>query len=258
MKKTDKKIAISAAVITIIILLFIIRHINANNKNIVKPRLGPIVEAVYALGTVKSDKIYNLKIGISSTIKKLYVTEGQSIARGGILLSTDAGVSFYAPFQGAITRVYCEEGEIVLPGSQALTMMDLRKTYVQVSLDQNSALRIRKGQRAELSVETIRGRKLTGVVESIYPSNGQFLARIGIASMPPEVLPDMTADVAIEVARKENALLIPLVAIKNGVVLVRRDRKRKNIMVSVGAIDGAWGEVLDNSIKSTDEIFIEK
>ena len=38
-----------------------------------KPIRGPIIEAVYGIGTITSENVYNLKIGIISSIAKIYI-----------------------------------------------------------------------------------------------------------------------------------------------------------------------------------------
>ncbi|HSV97250.1 MAG TPA: efflux RND transporter periplasmic adaptor subunit [Spirochaetota bacterium] len=229
-------------------------YFNRNNR--VKPRVGPIVEAIYALGTVKSENVYNLKMGVSTTVTKLHVREGQDVRKNAPLASVDTGMLVRAPFAGTVTRIYSEEGEVVMPGVLLLTLMDLSKKYVQLSLDQNSALRVKKGLKAELSFETLRGKLLHGMVESVYPSGGQFLARIDVQGMPPEILPEMTADVAIEVSRRESALLVPLSSVNNGSITVDREGKLRQIRVSIGAIDGAWGEVIEGDIQATDVLVL--
>jgi hypothetical protein len=145
-----------------------------------------------------------------------------------------------------------------MPGSPLLTLMDLNRTYVLLSLDQNSALRMKKDLKAQLSFETLRGKLLHGTVESIYPSNGQFLARINVKEIPPEILPDMTADVAIEVSRKEKALLVPLSSVNDGMVTVLRNGKKQRSKVVIGAVDGAWGEVLEGDILPADWIVLNR
>ncbi|TAL29626.1 MAG: HlyD family efflux transporter periplasmic adaptor subunit [Spirochaetes bacterium] len=256
MKKHKKLILYAAG--GLVVLVVVIRLVAGNGATRVKPRTGPIVEAIYALGTVKSDSVYTLKMGIPATIRRLSVSEGQPVAKGMQLAVTESGAAFFAPFAGTVTRLHCEEGEVVITGQPVLTMMDLGRTYIQVSLDQNAALRVRRGQKAELSVETMRGARLSGTVESIYPSGGQFLARIGVAKMPAEVLPDMTADVAIEVARRDEALMIPVIAVKDGVVALRREGKAASATPALGAIDGAWAEVTDGSVKASDEIVMPR
>ncbi len=231
-------------------------YLNRNNR--VKPRVGPIVEAIYALGTVKSENVYNLKMGISATVTRLHVREGQEVKKGAPLAAVDIGMLVRAPFAGTVTRIYCEEGEVVMPGVLLLTLMDLSKKFVQLSLDQNSALRVKSGLTAQLSFESLRGKLLHGTVESIYPSGGQFLARIDVKGMPQEILPEMTADVAIEVSRREKALLIPLSSVNNGSITVERDGKLRRERVSIGAVDGAWGEVLEGDILPTDFLVLDR
>ncbi|MBM9502059.1 efflux RND transporter periplasmic adaptor subunit [Leptospira sp. 201903071] len=222
----------------------------------IAPKIGPIVELVYSLGTVKSDRVYHLKLGVTSSIRKIFVKEGEVVREGQELLISDSGTGFRAPFSGTVTSLPFQEGEVVMPGAPVLTMMDLKKIYILLSLDQDSVLRIRPGQRAELSFETIRGNKVLGKVERVYPSDGQFYVRVDVDSMPEGTLPEMTADVAVEVARKENALLIPVKAVEKGKIRVRRNGKVLYVEAKVGAVDGEWCEVLENSVLETDTVFL--
>jgi len=244
------------AAITLIVTFAVERLLFSPKYDFQAPRVGPIVEAVYSLGTVKSDQVYMQKLGVLARIDKLYVKEGDQVRQGDPLLRTDSGVVFTAPFSGVVTRIYFNEREIVTMGAVILTVMNLNKLYIQVALDQESALLIRTGQHAELSFESIRGKKIKGKVDKIYPSAGQFLVRIEVEKMPEEILPEMTADVAIEVARREKALLIPISAIQRGMVRLKRKGKTVSVRTEIGAIDGVWAEVLDDSIQKSDEIMI--
>ncbi|EQA43423.1 HlyD family secretion protein [Leptospira broomii serovar Hurstbridge str. 5399] len=237
--------------------VFLIAKIGFGKRSM-SPRNGPIVELVYALGTVKSDRIYHMKFGIASEIKKLFVKEGDILKAGTELLVSDSAAIFRAPFDGTVTTLSYQEAEVVMPGISVLTMMDLKKIYVLLSLDQDSMLRLRVGQPAELSFETLRGMKLHGKVTKVYPSDGQFFVRIEVDSMPAGVLPEMTADVAVEVDRKTNVLLIPISSIEKGRIQIKRDGKTFWIPAKVGAVDGEWCEVLENSILPTDTVYIQE
>ncbi|MDX5152521.1 MAG: hypothetical protein R3188_08600, partial [Acidiferrobacterales bacterium] len=72
------------------------------------------------------------------------------------------------------------------------------------------------------------------------------------------ILPGMTADVAIEVSHKDKALLVPLSAITDGRVRIRRDGKRKTVKLSIGSIDGNWAEVLSGDISVNDEVLVPR
>ena len=68
----------------------------------------------------------------------------------------------------------------------------------------------------------------------------------------------MTADVAIEVNHKDKALLVPLSAITDGRIKVRRDGKRKVVKLNIGSVDGSWAEVIDGDVSLTDEILVPR
>ncbi|MBI3395010.1 MAG: hypothetical protein HY042_04170 [Spirochaetia bacterium] len=110
----------------------------------VSPKKGPIVEAIYALGTVKADATYTLKVGVAMSVLNVPVMEGDVIGRGAPLLTTDTA-TFTSPIAGTVTRVSVQKGETVMPGGGVITVMDLTRKYVQVSLDQQSALLVRVG-----------------------------------------------------------------------------------------------------------------
>jgi macrolide-specific efflux system membrane fusion protein len=225
---------------------------------VVKPKIGPVIESVYAIGIVTSDYTYNLKPGVNAVIEKFYFMEGQKVKKGEPLMRTDTGVTFYAPFAGIISKRYNEQGEITIPGQPVLTMVDPVHTHVIVTLDQQSAVRVRVKQKCELSFENMRQNKFHGVIDRIYPSNTQFLAWILAPDLPPEVLVGMSADIAIEVAHRDKAILIPADSLRNGMVTVVRNEKKMRLKVRTGAVNKSWIEVLDGQIAPDDGIIAPK
>jgi membrane fusion protein, macrolide-specific efflux system len=248
--------AVTAAVILIIAGGLLTRACILGRARTARPKVGPVVEAVYALGTVKSERNYNLRLGVSSSITAMYVTEGQTVKKGSPLLVTDSGVTFDAPFGGIVYKLNFEKGENVMPGIPVLTIIDPSATYILVSLDQQSAVKVKKLQAVELSFEGMRSEKSTGIVDRIYPSNSQFFARIYTSDMPRGVLPDMNVDCAITVARKDKALLIPVGAVRDGMVTLKRGVSTKKVPCKTGIVNEGWAEVLDGSVRPGDEIIM--
>src|SRR5262249_22156658 len=128
--------------------------------------------------------------------------------------------------------------------------------YVVVSLEQSGALRVKAGQAAFLSFENLRDQRPTGEVTSIYPKDGQFFVNIEAPGLPAQVLVGMTADVAIQVAQKDEVLQVPLVAISQGKVQVLRNGLKKSTPVKIGAVDGTWGEVLEGDLSPEDSLVL--
>ena len=251
-----KKKGIIAGIILIIVLIIV--AVLRQKTVVVKPKIGPVTEVVYAIGIVTSDYNYNLKPNISAVIEKFYFLEGQKVKKGDPLMITDTGVVFYSPYSGVISKRYCEQGEITVPGQPVLLIVNPERTHLSVTLDQQSEVKVSVNQKCEISFENMRLKKFYGVIDRIYPSNNQFLAWIIVKDLPPEVLVGMSADVAIQVARREKAVLIPASAIAKDRVTVIRNGKRMKLKVKTGVIDKNWIEVLNNTIKPNDEIVAPK
>jgi len=254
--RINTKIVAAISLLIAATIIFFFKSDKVETK--VKPERGEVVEAVYALGTVKTDKLYNARFGMNTIIRKLYVQEGDFVSKGVPLVQGDTFYPLTAPFSGIITAVNYLENEMATPGQIILTLSSTTDLYVKVSLDQESILTVRKGQSAELSFENLRDEKIAGTVSSVYLSGDEFIVRIASEKFPQGILPQMTCDSAITIKKIEDALLIPASAVKNGNVDVIRKGKRMSIPVQVKKIDGKKAEVLDDSILIDDEIIVEK
>jgi membrane fusion protein, macrolide-specific efflux system len=228
----------------------------ASNGETTTPRRGPILEAIYALGVVKASQVYTLKLGVAAFVAEIPVSEGDLVRKGDVIARTDSTV-FRSPLSGVVTQVSDVTGGTVMPGLALLTITDVSGKYLLLSLEQESVLRVKRGLKAEISFESLRGEKLHGTVTRIYPSDNQFFVRIDVDHFPDNVLPDMTADVAIEVERRENALLIPATAVRKGMVRRRRDGRVEETPVRVGVADGEWAEILEG-LDPDDEVLLPK
>ena len=254
--KINTKILVAAALLIAVGIIFFFKSDKTETR--VKPERGEIVEAVYALGTVKTDKLYNARFGMNTIIRKLYVQEGDFVAKGAPLVQGDTFYPLTAPFAGVVTTVNYLENEMATPGQIILSLSSTTDLYVKVSLDQESILSIRKGQSAELSFENLRNEKVSATVGSVYLSGDEFVVRINAEKFPQGILPQMTCDTAITIKKIEDALLIPAAAIKNGKVDVIRNGKRMTIPVQAKKMDSRKAEILDDSILLDDEIIVEK
>ena len=219
---------------------------------------GTIIDAVYGIGTVTATRSYSIKPGVISTITALYVKEGDFVHKGAKLANID-NVFYHAPFDGVVNYLPFKVGENIFTQFPVMVLTDLANRYLVVTLEQQGALRIRAGQKAKLSFDSIRNQNFDGLVESVYSYNSNFLARIDLSSLPPEILPDMTADVAIVIREVQNALLIPVNAFENGFVWVKRGKTLPlRTEVKLGVVDGSTAEVLSGDLREGDILMVRK
>jgi multidrug efflux pump subunit AcrA (membrane-fusion protein) len=208
---------------------------------------GSIMESVYGIGTVMAKQSFQMKSGVASTIQKLYVREGDFVKRGSPLIDLADTTLISAPFSGTVTWLPFKIGEVVFPQSEILSLVDLRSRYLVVSLEQKGALKVRSRQIARISFDSMREDSFPGRVEAIYSQGNNFLVRIGVDNLPPQILPGMTGDVAINIREKRDVLLVPTYAIREGkVTLDRGEKKPETIDVTIGLVDGEKAQVVGN------------
>ncbi len=244
-------------VIAIGIVALVIFSVTKKQVNYVSPKYGPIVEAIYGLGKVKTDDVYEVKLGVVKTIVHLYVREGSVVKKNDPLVKFEGGLLFRAPFAGTVTNTAFHENQYVFPQQAVLRLEDLSTKYIEVSLEQQGALRVQPGQPVRVVFESIRGEVLTGKVSAIFSRKDEFLAHIDVP-LADNILPGMTADVSIEIGRKEKALLVPLSSVTDGRIKIVRDGKRKTVKLKIGGIDGNWAEVLEGDVRDSDKIVVKR
>lgn len=246
-------------IIGIFISVFSYQKNQENYLDLGVAKRGHIVEAVYGLGTVTSENTYQLKLGVSGKIGSLYVKEGQKVKKGDRLLSLAGEMTFYAPFSGTVTSLPYHLGEFIFPQIPILTLTDLIHNYVLVSLEQESALKVKPKQNAIMNFEGQRQQKIEGTVTAVYPKEAQFYVRIDTQNFPQNILPGMTVDVAIKISEKDNALLIPASGVQsNQKVLVLRHHKKINIPVKTGFIENGYTEITAGDIQPGEHILLRK
>jgi macrolide-specific efflux system membrane fusion protein len=220
------------------------------------PLQGEVVEAVYGLGIIKSENHYDAKAAILSSVKEFYVTEGEDVKKGQKLFKTDQGSIYFSPFAGKVTDIPVPISQNLFPQTTILSLIDLNHLYLEVSLEQQGAMKLKEGLKAEISFEFFRNKKIIGTITSLYPKNDQFIAKVLVSKWPPGILPGMSADVAFEVARKKSVTLVPLKAVANGHILMRRDSIKKKLKVEIGLLDQEKVEIVSPKLFLTDEIIL--
>lgn len=227
------------------------------SERLVPVRRGPVIEAIYAIGTIESTQTFQAKAGVPSGIVRLPVQEGRTVRKGDALVFLTEGSAIRSLFDGIVTRVNYKVGESVFAGNVIAEVVNPTTLEVRVVLDQRAALRVQRGQTARLSFDGLREKEFTGKVRTVYSNGGQFTVIVDSNKLPLEVLPGMTADVSIEISRTPEAVLIPLAAIRDGKVTRVRDGRRESIAVKTGLTNQDTVEILDSDLNQSDQVAID-
>lgn len=257
-KQHKTAVLVAGLLLLTVVVISVLRANHRNDGALSEPiKRGTIAESVYGIGTVTATRSFQLKTAVPSAIRRLYVKEGDRVSQGQLLVELQDVSLFRAPFAGTVTSLPLKVGETVFAQSVILELADLQDRYLTVSLEQRGAIRVRPGQQARISFENMRGETYQGMVESVYSRGNDFLVRIDVSKLPPQILPGMTADVAIEIATRKDALLVPAAAIDNGTVRVKRERaKPVSVPIQVGVVDGAVAEIVSGEISEGDRLVL--
>jgi multidrug resistance efflux pump len=141
-------------------------YISTDNARISAPLIS--------VSALSSSQIISLDVDLGS-----YVEKGQRIATMGVprpdspvdrqgLKEIPLGrASLDAPVSGYVAAVWSYPGQIMLPGASIVTLYDASNTWVMANISEANLHRIRPGQPAEVSVDSLGGVKLTGRVDGI-------------------------------------------------------------------------------------------
>lgn len=256
-KKNQISIFVSFVLLVLIGLIIVFRSNSNLRKNSVNPKIGTIVESIYGLGIVTPDHIFHLRTSVALSVEDIFVREGDRINARKPLVQLDETV-IKSPIDGTVTAIFAQKGELVTPSATIITVIDLDRLFLEVSLEQQSIMRVKKGQSAVVSFESLRNEKIDGRVTSVYPRENQFIVRVELDRWPEGILPGMTADVAILIDKRDQALLVPLKSIFSGQVIRYREGESKKISVKLGVVDEEWAEVLSDNIKPTDTLILRR
>lgn len=174
----------------------------------------------------------------SVTVAAATAAEEVTRAQSALEAAQDAlsKTRFHAPFDGVVSALNVEQGEIVItgtmnnPGTQIMTVSDLSRMLVRADVDETDVVDMKIGQQAKISVDAMPDTTFPGRVTEIGNTakrsitssvEGQtnFEVKVVFDADVKEIRPGMTADVEIETATHTGALGVPIQA-----VVVRTER----------------------------------
>lgn len=253
MNKKKWILFIGAAGIAVLLAWFF--QYNRTSSQVWMPlKKGPIVEAIYALGTVTSEREFRFKPGVSGTLVKSFVKEGDWVEKGAALIQLSEQPIIRASFSGTVTDLPFKEGENVFPQISVLTLIDSKNLYLSMTIEQSAALLVRKGQKATLLFESQRNDRFEGIVTATIPKEGQFVVHLSVEKLPEGILPGMTADVSITVGSRDQAVLIPLKAIQGFTAKFKENGKIDKKVIKLGIVDGEQAELLSPTFNNVETV----
>jgi RND family efflux transporter MFP subunit len=203
--------------------------------------------------------------------KEIEVAQAKVVSAQSTLETAQAALeaaTMTAPFDGTVISVGAEVGDLVSSNTIVLTLADLSALRVRAIVDETDISQVEVGQEVEITFDAFPGRQFRGQVLQV-PYQGTLTQNIVTYEVPISLeggegvalKPGMTANLRIVVARRENVLLIPAMAVQQGeegnVVMVQDSPQRLTATrVEVGFSDGVYVEVV-RGLNEGDQVVIE-
>jgi membrane fusion protein (multidrug efflux system) len=148
-----------------------------------------------------------------------------------------------APFDGVIGNRAAQPGQFVQPGSRLMALVPLDQVYIEANFKETQLARIKPGQKADLVIDALAGRKIEGVVQGLAPASGAEFSLL-----PPE---NATGNFTKIVQRVPVRITVPADVAREGVlrpglsvgvsVRTRDENLPKPSLISALGLDGWFG-----------------
>ena len=151
-----------------------------------------------------------------------------------------------APFAGAVLRRDAEPGDLATPSRLLFVLADRSALRVDADLDERDLARVEQGQEALIRADAYPDETFSARVSSITPQGDaatrvfRVRLRLGDDAL---LQAGMTVEANIITGRREDALLIPSAAVRDGAVWVMDGTRAVRREVSLGARGQAHTEV---------------
>jgi HlyD family secretion protein len=167
-----------------------------------------------------------------------------------------------APFDGTVISVGAEKGDLVSSSDIIVTLADLSNLRVRAIVDETDISKVEIGQQVEVTFDAFPGLSFLGQVLEV-PLQGTLSQNVLTYEVPVSLegaedvalKTGMTANLSIVVGRRENALLVPALAVQQseeGNVVMVQDTPQGTpvaMPVQVGLSDGTYVEIVSGLVE---------
>ncbi|MBR6569183.1 MAG: HlyD family efflux transporter periplasmic adaptor subunit, partial [Clostridia bacterium] len=114
--------------------------------------------------TPMTDEVQTAKESLK--VKEVYVSEGELVSEGDVLLRGTDGTRVYAAHTGTIETLYAEEDDTLQPGSQIARIVDYATLEVSIDVDEYDIGAVAPGKEGTVYLNALE-RSIPGVVSDV-------------------------------------------------------------------------------------------
>lgn len=175
-------------------------------------------------------------------------------------------VNVVAPFNGTVTQVNSQVGDVVKSGDTAFQIDDVSGLFIDLQVSEVDINKVQVGQPATVTLDAVSGKtynaKVTdiGVVGTTTNGAVYYNVTIQLTDADAQVKPGMTASASIVVDKKTGVLLVPSTAIKTvnnrSYVEIINNGQLRRVFIQTGMTTDTQTEVTGGSLQVGEEVAI--
>lgn len=189
-------------------------------------------ESLFKQGLISDEEFRQAKLTKQSaelTFQSARSAIAQSEANLGSMRDNLSKTTLRAPIDGRITSLKAEKGEMAIPGMSNLpgaTLMiisDMHELMAEVKVNESEVVRVKVGQVAQVTVESLQGRVFQGKVAEVATGNegigtnaNMYKVKVALDMSAKDVnqlRPGMSSRAIILTSEAKNVLRVPLQAV---------------------------------------------
>lgn len=170
--------------------------------------------------SIRIDQEYErIKKDFAIATKDVEIAEGRIRtleAALGLLETRLRKTEVRSPFDGIVTKLHVEEGDTVVPGRLAFSVVSTGPLRVRVQIDEVDMGKLRLGCPARVRFDAYDQRQFAGSVVEILPAaatdakyNRTVDVKVEVPEMPPNIVVGMSAHVEIITRTQDGVLRLP-------------------------------------------------
>ena len=158
-----------------------------------------------------------LQVFTSSPVGSDYVMAETQLGQARANLNTSRARLGYAtiaaPRDGVLITRNVERGMVVQPGKALMVLAPMGGTQLVLQIDEKNLGLLRLGQKALASADAYSDKRFSAILSYINPSvditRASVQVKLNVPEPPHYLKQDMTVSVDIEIARRDNAIVVP-------------------------------------------------
>ncbi|MEA3399905.1 MAG: efflux RND transporter periplasmic adaptor subunit [Armatimonadota bacterium] len=161
-----------------------------------------------------------------------------------------------AQFEGIVTEIAREPGDVLAPGQAVVTMSEMQWPEVHMEIDERDIAEVKAGQDAVLTADAYPEERVPAEVTRIAPRAKTERGIIDVVLRPTRrpgwLRTGMTVDASIVVTPREELLVLPTTTVvqsgEDAFVMVVQDGRVRRLAVETG-VGGVRGTVIRSGLR---------